>query len=112
MDQLFANLDFIDRYLGQAQSISMAEQRSVAHDIADAARRLAPVDTGRLRDGIIVLESANTTEIASTAPYSLFQEFGTVNHPAQPFLRPAFHAFSLFGRVGAKHRDNIKAGLV
>jgi HK97 gp10 family phage protein len=29
---------------------------------------------------------------AGPVPESVFMEFGTVNHPAQPFMRPAFHA--------------------
>ena len=113
-DRLYANVDFLQRYFGtDAQPVTMNEQRAVAQDIAASARQLAPVRTGKLRDGIIVIEGSNQTEIVSQAPYSLFVEFGTSRTPAQPFLRPAYHhaGYGYFQRVTARHKQNLQNGL-
>lgn len=75
--------------------------------IEERARQLVPVDEGRLRDGIVSkpvraqrisatrFARASGVEIA-TGPtgrhgggVGAFQEFGTVNMPANPFMRPA-----------------------
>lgn len=55
---------------------------------AEDARRRVPVDTGRLRDSIKVARTANGARYGSDVDYALFVEFGTVDTPAQPFLRP------------------------
>jgi HK97 gp10 family phage protein len=91
-----------------------------ALEIAAEAKRLAPVDTGKLKQGILV-DKVNklTYDIVATEPYSAYLEFGTgtevsipkgwediaiqfkgkgvrkVNIPPQPYLNPAF-------RKGAK----------
>lgn len=58
------------------------------------AKQNAPVDTGRLRSSI----TYNMVELPGQLPkavvgtsvqYAPFQEFGTEDMPAQPFLRPA-----------------------
>ncbi len=86
-----------------------------ALEIQANAKRLAPVDLGKLRQGIVTEEVNKTTYIvAALEKYSAFMEFGTgmltsipkgweeiaylfkgkgirqVNLPAQPFLYPAF----------------------
>jgi HK97 gp10 family phage protein len=57
------------------------------------AKRLAPVDTGRLRSSIteeLGQEGGDLVErIGTDTEYALHQEMGTVNMPAHPFLRPA-----------------------
>lgn len=56
------------------------------------AKRLAPVDTGRLRSAIHTELSSNglrATVVAETN-YALFVETGTRYQRAQPFLGPAF----------------------
>jgi HK97 gp10 family phage protein len=62
-----------------------------AERIADEARRLAPVKTGRLRQSIAAaaLPGAATAEVQCQAPYGRFVEFGTRRQPARPFLLPA-----------------------
>ncbi|MFS0736935.1 HK97-gp10 family putative phage morphogenesis protein [Sphingomonas sp. 1P06PA] len=64
--------------------------------IASRAKELVPVDTGALRDSIEVqLPSGNapTAIVGAREPqgfYDNYIEFGTVNMPPQPFLRPAW----------------------
>lgn len=63
--------------------------------VVEAARRLAPVDTGALRESIdyIVIygEDDDRSELRITIGmfYGIFQEFGTRNIPPHPFIRPA-----------------------
>tara|TARA_R110002049_G_scaffold10127_1_gene50170 strand:- start:134270 stop:134689 length:420 start_codon:yes stop_codon:yes gene_type:complete len=81
-----------------------------AHDIADAMEQLAPEDTGDLVNTIAVTGPGGTTPAYASGGGSVtlpetvaavtvgspdmrhghLQEFGTVNHEAQPFMRPAF----------------------
>jgi HK97 gp10 family phage protein len=86
--------------------------------IASQAKLLAPVDYGQLRNS---LSASNTsrTELLNNMPgekaealdtqglkddevyagsnsdHAIFQEYGTVKQPAQPFLRPAMEAIVL-----------------
>lgn len=64
--------------------------------VESAAKRLAPVDTGRLRSSI-THELATDTQglhgrIGTNVEYAPYVEFGTGRTPAQPFLRPALGA--------------------
>ena len=81
-----------------------------AQDIADAMELLAPEDTGDLVNTITVTGPGGTTPAYATGGGSVtlaenqaavtvgspdmrhghLQEFGTVSHEAQPFMRPAF----------------------
>jgi HK97 gp10 family phage protein len=77
-----------------------------AEPIAESARNLAPVDLGDLRDSITVStrltrrqrglhrkEGADDVEVfvgPGPHPQAHLQEFGTVHHPPQPFMRPAW----------------------
>lgn len=57
------------------------------------AKRLCPVDTGRLRASIRHTLAVEDDEIVcyvgSDVVYAIYQEMGTRFMPAQPFLRPA-----------------------
>jgi HK97 gp10 family phage protein len=61
-----------------------------------AAKRLAPVDTGRLRSSIshqlTVDGQGLVAYVGTNVDYAIFQELGTRFMPAQPFLRPALRA--------------------
>lgn len=72
--------------------------RDIAEDIADDARRLVPVDTGRLRAGIHVehakdgdahVVSSRVDEDGEETKVPVYVEYGTRNMAAQPYLRPA-----------------------
>lgn len=57
----------------------------MAEDVAAAARELAPVQTGRLRDSI----TSDGNRAYTDVEYAPFVEYGTANMSAEPFLRPA-----------------------
>jgi HK97 gp10 family phage protein len=89
-----------------------------AEPIAETARRLAPVEHGDLRDGIVVSDrltarqrglhqkrGPNEVEVfvgAGPHPQAHLQEFGTSHHPAQPFMRPAWD----------QHKEKALEGIV
>lgn len=60
------------------------------------AKQLAPVDTGRLRASIAEQlerdEQGLVERVGTDVDYAAHQEFGTVNMPAHPYLRPALDA--------------------
>jgi len=53
------------------------------------AKQLAPVDTGRLRASLDHKVEGHTVYIGTNVEYGKYQEFGTSNMKAQPFLKPA-----------------------
>ena len=55
------------------------------------AKRLCPVDTGRLRNSIThaVEESEHAAYIGSNVEYAPYVELGTSRQKAQPYLKPA-----------------------
>ena len=71
-------------------------------DIYDISQQLVPVDTSSLKaSGGVVPVDSNTVHVGYGGPgvyfdgrepeqYAIHQEYGTVNQPAQPYLRPAF----------------------
>lgn len=70
---------------------------AAAEIVKEDASRRAPVDTGDLKDSIIV-EIVKNNELVTEAKvgpnrkafYSMFVEYGTRNIQAKPYLRPAF----------------------
>lgn len=78
--------------------------RRLAGEIAQDAKRLAPVRTGRLRESIHVSEVSDSHAIIEAnprnpgndpedQPYAGFVERGTSDTPAQPFMRPAAYRY-------------------
>lgn len=64
----------------------------VAEQVANDARRLAPIDTGTLRASIHVEKSRRgERDVVASAPYAGYVEVGTSRSRAQPFLRPALY---------------------
>lgn len=60
-----------------------------------AAKRLCPVDTGRLRSSItneLGNDGGLVAVIGTNVEYAPYVELGTRNAPAQPFLLPALEA--------------------
>lgn len=55
------------------------------------AKRLCPVDTGRLRNSIThVLDSGGrAVQVGTNVEYAPYVELGTARQKAQPYLRPA-----------------------
>ena len=85
------------------KSLLESEHGDVGRDLAKRAlrvealaKRLAPVDTGRLRTSIshdLAHDSQGLYAIVGTnVHYAIHQEFGTRYQHGQPFLRPALRA--------------------
>lgn len=82
--------------------------RKRGEPIAERARQLAPLDQGELKESIAVGTrlskrqrrlhrkiDPNDIEVfigPGPLPQAHLQEFGTQNHPAKPFMRPAWDA--------------------
>ena len=83
--------------------------------IASQAKLLAPVDYGQLRNSLSASSTSRTemlnnmagekaealdtqglkddeVYVGSNSDHAIFQEYGTVKQPAQPYLRPAMEA--------------------
>lgn len=105
----------------QVSTLRKALKRS-AQPVIDEAKRLVPVDDGDLRESITMntrlknrrdarqdrSESAVIMYLGTSTPlgsHGHLLEFGTKNHPAQPFLRPAWEKHK------KKVLDNIQAEL-
>lgn len=71
------------------QRLSERARDRVLDDIAEDARRFAPVDTGELRESIHVDKHAH--EVVASADHAVYVEQGTENMAAQPFLAPALY---------------------
>lgn len=101
LKRIRAQLDAaIDR--GAARGASM---------IVDVAKQLVPVDSGDLRDSIRVQPkpgsgkgqyavAAGSKEVT----YAMAVEYGTVDSPAQPYLRPAYDAIDVAAEVAEELR--------
>lgn len=83
-----------------------------AEDAVNLASQLAPIDTGALKDsGKADIVGVSEVEISfgNGLPdiRAIAQEFGTVNHPPQPYFFPALKAIKMSAYVleelGIKH---------
>lgn len=80
------------------EKIKRELQKKAVRIVQDSKRR-APVDTGRLRSSI-TFETVDLPGrlpkvlIGSNVEYAPHVEFGTVNQPPQPYLRPALRKFT------------------
>jgi hypothetical protein len=63
--------------------------------VADDIKRLAPVDTGQLRDSVVPTPEG----IEVRAPYAALVEFGTRHMEAQPYIRPAVYRYRSPGEL-------------
>lgn len=65
--------------------------------MAEEARRLAPIDTGELKESIragpVTLGDGGVRgQVAATAPHAPYLEMGTKEQAPRPFLYPAYQA--------------------
>lgn len=90
LDEATSRLDQASDTLSQG----IADALNAAGDaFVESAQAAAPVDTGYLRDHIMITSSSNTEVIIeSEADYSLFVEEGTWKMDAQPFFFQAADA--------------------
>lgn len=71
--------------------------QTIANGIHEKAQGKAPVQTGRLQAGIKVSGSGSTYEVSASSveggaerEYAAYNEYGTRNMGAQPFMGPAY----------------------
>ena len=86
----------LDKLLNSADGAVGKQLTRMAIKVDRRAKQLAPVDTGRLRASITNDLSRDAqglvARVGTDVDYAPHQEFGTVNMPAHPFLRPALDA--------------------
>jgi HK97 gp10 family phage protein len=87
-DTLNATLRIAGSRLGNMAAASARAAAQVAQD----ARSRAPRRTGRLAGSVAPKSQGNRAQVAATAPYGIFVEYGTRFNSAQPFMRPALTA--------------------
>lgn len=58
------------------------------------AKKACAVDTGRLRNSVTHAVSGESVFVGTDVEYGPYVELGTINTPAQPFLRPAAYEHS------------------
>ena len=89
----------VEGLLGKLRALVPRVRAGVQNTVAQTAllvesdaKRLAPVDTGRLRSSIHadIAPKGLTARVAADANYAVFVEFGTRYTRAQPFLGPAY----------------------
>ena len=98
-------------FISHAKEVLSAEQaaRNKALEIIGGkaesyAKKLCPVDTGRLRNSITHQQYDDNTEVIGTnVEYAPYVELGTHKQKAQPYLRPAAENHS------AEYKEIIKA---
>lgn len=84
-------------FISHAKDVLSAEQAARARALEiiggkaeSHAKKLCPVDTGRLRNSITHAQYSEDTEVVgSNVDYAPYVELGTHKQKAQPFLRPA-----------------------
>lgn len=77
--------DGIARFQAELEKCRTAVLRAIAED----ARRLAPVETGQLRESIEAHPAEGIVTVGTD--HWQFQEYGTRYQDAQPFMRPALY---------------------
>lgn len=62
----------------------------IASETAIVAKQLCPVDTGKLRESIAVMQEGDLKfKVVAGTDYAAYVEFGTSNQSPQPYLTPA-----------------------
>ena len=80
------NTDEVSQGIVRAMDRALEEIGMVAEGYA---KRLCPVDTGRLRNSITHVHDGDSAYIGTNVEYGPYVELGTSVSDAQPFLRPA-----------------------
>jgi HK97 gp10 family phage protein len=81
-----------------------------AEGISEDAKSRAPEDKGNLKRSVRVEKKGYGASIIADDPAAITQEFGTIHHPAQPFMRPAFErkATKVISKVEKRVRQALR----
>lgn len=99
----------LPRVFRQIELRTAADLQRLALRVQLEARRLAPVDTGRLRASIQHVMGADDrgpyADVGTNVQYAPHVEYGTVHMAAQPFLRPALlNAATWWSQIARERR--------
>lgn len=86
-------LKTMDKYPKDKQDLVVKSIEAAAFDTMAEAKRNAPVDTGRLRSDVQLIERRKDglgITVGNTVHYAPHQEYGTKHMKAQPYLLPAW----------------------
>lgn len=97
----FTNRDRLRRRLKaipvEVRKAARAQLKANAEQLVETQKRLAPVDTGELKDSIRQQDTSTSTRISRRVsagrggvPYAAWAEFGTTKNSARPFFWPAY----------------------
>ena len=100
----------LDRLGGGMKRNVHDAMRFEAEGMKNVARARCPVRTGRLRDSICAKVRDWVLQLGATAPYAVYQEFGTRYIQARRFLRNAveLRMQSLINRINRAIRRAIE----
>lgn len=87
MNRLAWDGDKVARRIG---SIAPGVIRRISERIAERARQIVTVKTGKLKSSI----KATDKGVVATEPYAGAVELGTATRAAKPFMRPAIERFN------------------
>lgn len=93
---LTVDFNFLPQVIANVEMASRGAPMKVAKKIAADAKKNAPKKTGFLRKNIkaVAGERGKTASIVSLAPYSAYQEYGTVHIAPKFFMTRAFEKHS------------------
>lgn len=81
------------KYIDTLEQQSKNALFQTGQQVVNKIKRLAPVDTGRLRNSYVAVKEPTATGasvlIGSNVTYAKFVEYGTIHQHGQPHFRPA-----------------------
>jgi HK97 gp10 family phage protein len=105
----FRKIERLQKAMKKAPALIAEELATAVRDLVllveAEAKKLCPVDTGKLRASITpVIESWAAGYVGTNTEYAPYVEYGTRKTDAQPFLEPAFiegkrQASKIFGEA-------------
>lgn len=82
-----------DHVRKRMEQLGVQRVEQLAQLVAGEAQKLAPIDTGELRQSIRARKiEEGHARVSAHAPHALYVELGTRYMRAQPYLRPALHS--------------------
>ena len=104
----------INKMANESEKQLAIKMARVVWKVTYDAKRYAPFRTGFLRNhifGSVVRRKVWIDgRVRSTAPYSIFQEFGTSRHAAHPYMRPSMIKNRLW--IQAQLADALREAMV